>query len=186
MQGLKTNMSWLLPWVLVLCFVLLSCSDLSDANHAAAFLCNIPLLPFYSSVIYSIPPKNNLQAFQIWFTLSFKWVSESHSVMSDSLQPHRPYSPPNSPDQNTGVGSLFLLQGIFPTQESNSGLLHCRRILYQLSQKGSPRILEWVAYPFSSGSSQPRNRIRVSCIAADSLPTELSGKPKTHIWNAAS
>ena len=46
-----------------------------------------------------------------------------------------------------------------------SGLLHCRQILYQLSHKGSPGILEWVAYPFSSGSSQPRNRTGVSCIA---------------------
>ena len=64
-----------------------------------------------------------------------------------------------------GVGSLSLLQGIFPTQGSNPGLLHCRWILYQLSHKGSPRILEWVAYPFSSGSSQPRNRTGVSCIA---------------------
>ena len=43
----------------------------------------------------------------------------------------------NSPGQNTGVGSLFLLQEIFPTQGSNPGLPHCRRILYQLSQKGS-------------------------------------------------
>ena len=59
--------------------------------------------------------------------------------------------------QNTGVGSLSLLQGIFPTQGSNPGLPHCRQILYQLSHKGSPRILEWVAYPFSSRSSQPRN-----------------------------
>ena len=58
------------------------------------------------------------------------------------------YSPWNSPGQNTGVGSLFLLQGIFPTQGSNSGLLHCRQILYQLSHKGSSRILKWVAYPF--------------------------------------
>ena len=40
--------------------------------------------------------------------------------------------------KNTGVGSLSLLQWIFPTQESNQGLLHCRRILYQLSYKGSP------------------------------------------------
>ena len=56
-------------------------------------------------------------------------------------------SPWNSPGQNTGVGSLSLLQGIFPTQGSNLGLLPCRRILYQLSHKGSPRILEWVAYP---------------------------------------
>jgi len=52
-------------------------------------------------------------------------------------------------------GSLSLLQGIFPTQGSNPGLLHCRWIVYQLSHKGSPRILEWVAYPFSSGSSWP-------------------------------
>ena len=59
----------------------------------------------------------------------------------------------------------FLLQGIFPTQGSNSGLPHCRKILYQLSHKGSPKILEWVTYPFSSGSSQHRNRTRVSCIA---------------------
>ena len=57
----------------------------------------------------------------------------SHSVMFNSLQPHGLYSPGNSPGQNTGVGSLSLLQGIFPTQGSNPGLLHCRRILYQLS-----------------------------------------------------
>ena len=44
-------------------------------------------------------------------------------------------------------------RGVFPTQGSNPGLLHCRRILYQLSHQGSPRILEWVAFPFSSGSS---------------------------------
>ena len=71
----------------------------------------------------------------------------------------------NSPGQNTGVGSLSLLQGIFPTQGSNPGLPCCRWILYQLSQQGSPRKLEWVAYPFSSGSSWPRNRTEVSCIA---------------------
>ena len=91
--------------------------------------------------------------------------SESCSVVSNSLWPHGLYSPWNSPGQNTGVGSLSLLQGIFPTQESNPGLLHCRWILYQLSHKGSPRILEWVAYPFSSGSSWPRNQTEVSCIA---------------------
>ena len=58
-----------------------------------------------------------------------------------------------------------LLQGIFPTQGLNPGLLRCRWILYQLSYQGSPRILEWAAYPFSSRSSLPRNWIRVSCIA---------------------
>ena len=73
-------------------------------------------------------------------------------VMSKSLRPHGLYSPRNSPGQNTrvdslsllgkpkntGQGSLSLLQWIFPTQESNWGLLHCRHILYQLSYQGSP------------------------------------------------
>ena len=63
--------------------------------------------------------------------------SESHSVMSDSLRPHGLYSPWNPPGQNTGVGRLSLLQRIFPTQESNRGLLPCRQILYQLSYQGS-------------------------------------------------
>ena len=53
--------------------------------------------------------------------------------MSNSFQPHGLYSSWNSPDQNTGVGSLSLLQGIFPTQGLNLGLPHCRWILYQLS-----------------------------------------------------
>ena len=61
--------------------------------------------------------------------------------------------PWNSPGQNTRVGSLSHLQMIFPTQGSNPGLLHCRWILYQLSHKRSPRILEWVAHPFSRGST---------------------------------
>ena len=91
--------------------------------------------------------------------------SESCSFMSDSLRPHRLYSPWNSPGQNTGVGSLPLLQGIFPTQGLNPGLPHFRWIPYQLSHKGNPRILEWVAYPFSRGSSQPRNQTRVLSIA---------------------
>ena len=91
--------------------------------------------------------------------------SESCSVMSDSLQPHGLYSPWNSLGQNTGLGSLSLLQGIFPTQGLNPGLPCCRQILYQLSHKRSARILEWVAYPFSSRSYWPRNRTGVSCIA---------------------
>ena len=82
-------------------------------------------------------------------------------VTSDSLQL---YSPRNSPGQNSGVGSRSLLQGIFPTQGLNPGLPHCRQILYQLSHKGSPSILEWVAYPFSSGSSQPTNRTGFSAL----------------------
>ena len=87
------------------------------------------------------------------------------SVVSDSLQPHGLYSPWHSPSQNTGVGSLSLLQGIFPTQGLNSGLPHCRRLLYQLCHKGSPRMLEWVGYPFSRGSSWPRSWTGASHIA---------------------
>ena len=67
--------------------------------------------------------------------------SESHSVVSDYLQPHGLYSPWNSSGQNTVVGSLSLLQGIFPTQGLKQGLPHCRWILYQLSHKGSPYIV---------------------------------------------
>ena len=62
---------------------------------------------------------------------------ESRSVVSDFLWLHGLYSPWNSPGQNTGVGSCSLLQGIFPTQGSNPGLPHYRRILYHLSHKGS-------------------------------------------------
>ena len=91
--------------------------------------------------------------------------SESHSIMSTSLWPHGLCSPWNSPGQDSLVGSLSLLQRIFTTQRSNPCFLHYRWILYQLSHKGSPRILEWVAYPFSSRSSWPRNWTRVSCIA---------------------
>ena len=85
--------------------------------------------------------------------------------MSDSWLHYGLCSPWNSPGQNTGVGSLSLLQGIFPTQGSSPGLPHCRKNLYQLRHKGSPRILAWVAYPHSSRSSQPRNWTGVSCIA---------------------
>ena len=77
-------------------------------------------------------------------------IQFSHSVMSDSLWPHELYSPWNSPGQNTGVGNCSLLQGIFPTQGSNPGLLHCRWIF--TSWATGPRMLSWVAYPFSSWS----------------------------------
>ena len=67
---------------------------------------------------------------------------ESSSPCQKSLSRVRlfatPYSPWNSPGQNTGVGSLSFLQGIFPTQGLNPDLPHCRRILYQVSHQGSP------------------------------------------------
>ena len=78
--------------------------------------------------------------------------------MSDSLWPYGLYSLWNSLGQNTRVGSPSLLQEIFLSQELNPGLLPCRWILYQLSHKWSPIILEWVAYPFSS-AGKPKNRV---------------------------
>ena len=68
-----------------------------------------------------------------------KSESESRSFVSNYLRPHGLHSPWNSPGQNTEVDSPSLLQGIFPTQELNGDLLHCRQILYQLSYQGSPR-----------------------------------------------
>ena len=77
-----------------------------------------------------------------------EWVtmpsSRGYSQPKDQTQVSRiaggffPAEPPAGKPKNTGVGRLSLLQGNFPTQESNWDLLHCRRILYQLSCKGSP------------------------------------------------
>ena len=75
----------------------------------------------------------------------------------------------DSPGKNTGVGCHAFLQRIFPTQGLNPGLPHCRWICYQLSHQGCPRILEWVVYPFSRESSQPRNQTWLSCFASKFL-----------------
>ena len=80
--------------------------------------------------------------------------------------------------KNTGVGCHALLQGIFPTQESNPGHLHCRWILYQLSHQGSPRILEWVAYPYPGDLPNPGVKPRFPALWAYSLPAEPPRKPK--------
>ena len=106
------------------------------------------------------PPTDMLMLKLLIPLLLRKWKS-----LSLFETPWTIYSPWNSPGQNTGVGSLSFLQGIFPTQGTNPGLLHCRQILYQLSHEGSPRILEWVAFPFSRTSSRPRSRTGVPCIA---------------------
>ena len=87
-----------------------------------------------------------------------------------------------SPSKNTGVSCHFFLLRIFPTQGMNSGLLHWRPILYHLSHQGSPKILEWVAYPFSRESSRPRNRIRVSCIAGRFFTSWVTREAHTHTY----
>ena len=101
--------------------------------------------------------------------------SERCSAVSDSVTPW------NSPGQNAGVGSCSLLQGIFPTQGSNPGIPHCRQILCQLSHKGSPRILKWVASPSFRGSPHlpnPGIKPRYPALHVDYLPSESPGKPK--------
>ena len=76
-----------------------------------------------------------------------------------------------------------------PGDRTNLGIkprsLHCRQILYQLSHKGSPRILEWVAYLFSrrreSNLPNPGIKPGSPALQVDSLPTELLGKPHNHL-----
>ena len=99
--------------------------------------------------------------------------------MSPALQAGSvPSEQPGKPNKKTGVGCHALLQGIFPTQGSNPGVSHYKWILiYRLSHQGSPRILRWVAYPFSRGSYsgiQPGS----PALQTDSLPAELPGKPE--------
>ena len=81
-------------------------------------------------------------------------------------------------------GYFSLLQGMFPIQGLNPGLPHCGKILYQLSHQESPRILEWVDYPFSSGSSRPRNWTRVSCFAGEFFTNQLNYQGSPLTWCA--
>ena len=75
-------------------------------------------------------------------------------------------------------GSRSLLQEICPTQEWNPGLPHCRWTIYQLSHQETPSILEWVAIPFSRGTSKVRDRTQVSHIAdVFFTSSEPAGKP---------
>ena len=99
--------------------------------------------------------------------------------MSNCLRPRGLYSPWNSPGQNTGVGRLFLLQRVFPIEGLSPGLLYCRWIVYQLSHRGSPRTLEWVAFPFSRDLPDPGIKPGSPALQAGSLPAELPGNPLT-------
>ena len=136
--------------------------------------------------------------------------------MSDSLQPYglqpaRLPSPWDFPGKNSGVGSHFLLQGIFRTQGSNPGLPHCRQTLYCLSHRESEseiaqlcptlcypmdyslpdssvhgifqaRVLEWVAISFSRGSSWPRDRTWVSRIAGRRFTISATREGNVNYW----
>ena len=103
---------------------------------------------------------------------------KKREVASDSSWPRGLYNPRNSPGQNAGVGSLSLLQRIFLTQGLNPGLSHCRRILYQLSQREDQEY--WSGWPIPSPGYLPDPRIELGspALQVDSLPTEISAKPK--------
>ena len=107
-------------------------------NPFYMYLCTIML--YFSEYIYNIWEKLQKIIYICFYQIkNKKWKSLS---LSNSLRPNGLYSPWNSPGQTTGVDSLFLLQGIFPTQGLNPGLRHCRWIPYQLSHKGSP-LSDW-------------------------------------------
>ena len=88
----------------------------------------ILLFPYKVRSLFNRKRETSTKSCRAW-SFRILW-SESCSVVSDCLRLHGQYSPWNSPGQNTQVGSLSLLQGIFPTQGSNPGLPHCRQILY--------------------------------------------------------
>ena len=108
-------------------------------------------------------------------------VAQLYPTLCDSMD--YKYSPWNSPGQNSTVGSLSPLQGIFPTQGLNSGFPHYRQILHHLSHKGNPRILEWVAYPFSSRSCRPRNWTRVSRIEGRFFTNWAMREAQRWVWS---
>ena len=112
-------------------------------------------------------------------------VAQSCLTLCDPMDCNSPGSSvhEDSPSKNTGVGCSALLQGIFPTQGSNPGLLHCRWVLYWLRHQGNPRILKWVVYPFSRGTSQPRNWTRVSCIAGGFFTSWAARKAEGTIFD---
>ena len=138
--------------------VLSACVSLGAILHQPRYTVS----PYVSDMIHCI--ENEFHEDQIWFDLK-KGAKVKVAWSCLTLQPCGLYSPWDFQDQNTGVGRLSLLQRIFPIQGSNPGLPHSRWMLYQLSQQGSSRIVEWVPYPFSSKSSQPGNQPGVSCIA---------------------
>ena len=131
---------------------------------------------------HSLAGHHNL--FFYWSAYQRKSESESCSVMSNSLGPHELYSPRNSPAQSTRVGSLSLLLGIFPTQESNPGVPHCRQILYQLTHKGSPRILQWVSLLQRTFLTQESNQGLMHCrwilyqLSYEGSPDIIGKQPK--------
>ena len=98
--------------------------------------------------------------------------------------PHGLYSPWNSPGQNIGVGSCSLLQGIFPTQGSNSGFLHWRGMLYCLSHQGGPMVV--LEIPNVNNRCQGKGQRWLACFKTRfDLPYVMENSIYTHIGTHA-
>ena len=132
--------------------------------------------------VYSQTVKKTQKAvlyLKIWWETDYfslqkeKWKLLSHS---NSLWPHGLYSPWNSPGQNIGVGSLSLLQGIFPTQGSNLGLRHCRWFFTSWATREAEEDRSGYPIPFPADLPNPGIQLGSPALQEDSLPTELSGK----------
>ena len=103
-----------------------------ERNHSfLGMFVSVAILSVFHSLIYSFTSSDHVLTS---FCEREVKVTQSCPTLWD----------PSSPGENTGVGSLSHLQGIFSIQGVNPGLPNCRRVLYQLSHKGSPTILEWV------------------------------------------
>ena len=112
-----------------------------ENNFVIEYALNQNVLHIKSNVLRDYQNKNLTPSQQIG-PMTYQFLRKL--VVPDSLQPHRLQRtrllcPWDFPGKNTRVGCHFLLQGIFPTQGSNPGLLHYRQILYWLSNKGSPK-----------------------------------------------
>ena len=138
------------------CHFLLQCMKMKSESEVAQ---SCPTLLDPMDCAYQAPPSMVFSRQEYWSGVSLpspccclvtskcSWQvpicsssSVSHSVVSNSLQPHglwaaRLLCPWDSPGKNTGVDCHCLIQRIFLTQESNLGLLHCRQILYHLSYR---------------------------------------------------
>ena len=143
---LKDRWLKLLSLLSIKCFVFLYPCFLLITNTNLSIKC-IPTL-----LNYRISHIRNRYTFTYVKELKWKWKWESLSHVQLFATPWT-------------VHGILQARILFPPQGLNPSHPHCRQILYQLSYKGSPRTLEWVAYPFSRGSSRPRNWTGVSHIA---------------------
>ena len=141
------------------------CSNFGAQGSKSVTLC------LYLTLCVSLYTHTHRKCVILLFVYMYFWCAVlNHSILSLFVTPwtvvcQAPLSLGILQVRILRVGAMPYLQGIFSTQGSNPGLLHCRWILYCLSHQESPWILEWVDHPFSRGSSQPRNQTRVSCIA---------------------